>query len=158
MENAIKAVYQWQKDAGNLDMEYSDFLQSSFQVEEALEGFSDHQSLCNLLARECDISNDSPKEMSRYIISLVMQREDLNELTDVERFDKHVDSIIYNIGALGQLNLSPQQINAGILAVNHANKQKLNAPRDEHGKLGKPTNFVDPHEALQQILNKRTNP
>lgn len=96
--------------------------------------------------------NQGPKEWSRDIVSWADQG---SQLSDVDRFDKHIDSIIYNIGSLGCLGLTPQQITAGILAVNSANKQKLSMPRDEHGKLLKGENFVGPEQALQEILDQR---
>jgi hypothetical protein len=154
MENSLKAVYKWQSDAGNLDKPYSDFLQSSFQVEEALEGF-DLTELAYLVGAE----STSAKDVSRAIIERAMQNGTLQSetiLPDVERFDKHVDSIIFNIGSLGALGLDIHQINRGILAVNHANKQKLNAKRDSKGKLGKPTNFVPPEAELEKILSERS--
>lgn len=35
------------------------------------------------------------------------------------------------------------------------NKTVLSMPKDSHGKLTKPTNFVGPEHELQQILNER---
>ena len=37
MLNPIKEIVKWQKDAGNAAKPYEDFLESSFQIEEALE-------------------------------------------------------------------------------------------------------------------------
>lgn len=36
------------------------------------------------------------------------------------------------------------------------NKTELSMPKDEHGKLTKPANFVGSEHELQQILNERT--
>ena len=38
MLNPIKEIVKWQRDAGNAAKPYDDFLESSFQIEEALEG------------------------------------------------------------------------------------------------------------------------
>lgn len=35
------------------------------------------------------------------------------------------------------------------------NKTELSMPKDEHGRLTKPANFVEPEHELQQILNER---
>ena len=56
---------------------------------------------------------------------------------------------------MAKLGLTPQQIQRGILAVNRANVQKLGMPRDEHGKLIKPKDFVGPEVELQKILDER---
>ena len=39
MLNPIKRITQFNQDAGLLGKGYDDFLESSFQIEEALEGF-----------------------------------------------------------------------------------------------------------------------
>lgn len=156
MQNPIKAIYQWQKEAGNLDHPYDDFLESSFQIEEALEGLKDLPYLATRLHSE-QLSfeeNFNPKECSRQIVRLAMM-DDKTPLSDVDRFDKAIDAIIFAIGSLGKLGLTPQQIQSGLLAVNHANMQKLGMPRDEHGKLIKPKDFVGPEPELQKILNER---
>lgn len=57
---------------------------------------------------------------------------------------------------MAKLGLTPQQIQRGLLVVNHANVQKLGMPRDEHGKLLKPDNFVGPETELQKILDERS--
>jgi hypothetical protein len=165
MSDVIQAVYQWQSDAGNLDRPYDDFLESSFQIEEALEGFGDVSVVADAINREhfSACVSYSPRDVARGIVSLsqseVYDEEggtgELVELSNVARFDKHVDGLIYHIGSLGKLGLSVDQICRGILAVNQANYQKLNAKRDAHGKLGKPADFIPPEEALQQILDER---
>ncbi len=153
MQNPIKAVYQWQKDAGNLEHAYNDFLESSFQIEEALEGLTSLPELGKQLELH-ERFHDCPKELSRFIVSLGHQKPWV--LNDVDRFDKAIDAIVFAIGSLGKLGLNPQQIQQGILAVNHANTQKLGMPRDEHGKLIKPPEFVGPEVVLQKILDQRS--
>lgn len=153
MENPIKAIYKWQKDAGNLEHGYSDFLESSFQVEEALEGFN-----LTVLADTLNINTRGHKEVSREILSLAMAQVGIHpqpEVPEVDRFDKAIDAIVFAIGSMAKLGLTPQQIQKGILAVNHANMQKLGMARDEHGKLIKPPNFVGPEVELQKILDER---
>lgn len=158
MQNPIKAIHQWQKEAGNLDREYDDFLESSFQIEEALEGYDDAiQRICGgndpkSLARE--IVHDLQKDMDRKYGSEFASGK--HEIADVDRFDKAIDAVVFAIGSMGKLGLTPQQIQRGLLAVNHANMQKLGMPRDEHGKLIKPEGFVGPEPELQKILDERS--
>lgn len=159
MQNPIKAIYQWQKEAGNLEQPYDDFLESSFQVEEALEGF-EH---VDYALAELDAYTSCPKGVSRAIIEAAQRGKPRgsdstcvwNEISDVDRFDKAIDAVIFAIGSMGKLGLTPQQIQRGLLLVNHANMQKLGMPRDEHGKLIKPKGFVGPEEQLQKILDER---
>ena len=151
MENQFKKIYQFNKEAGLLEKPYSDFLEPSFLIEEALE---DLPQLDNL-SYELKIKMDSnPKDIARHIVGLAGGVD--AELTDLQRFDKHIDAIVYAVGGAYKLGLTPQQLEAGIAAVMHSNMQKLkNKKYDEHGKLLKDENFIGPEEALQKILNKR---
>ena len=151
MENPFKSIYKFNKEAGLLEKPYSDFLEPSFLIEEALE---DLNTLPNL-AMHLNMKDEgaSPKEIAREIVSLANYNA---ELTDLQRFDKHIDAIVYAVGGAYKLGLTPQQLEAGIAAVMHSNMQKLkNKKYDEHGKLLKDENFIGPEEALQKILNKR---
>ena len=142
MNNLIKEIVKFNKEAGLLENGYDDFLESSFQVEEALEGF-DLETLPNCIG-------GSPKEVSRQLC------RDIKFIgTDVDRFDKAIDAIVFAVGSMTKLGLTPQQMTKGILAVNRANVQKLNMPVDEHGKKMKPADFVGPEVELQKILDER---
>ena len=150
MENPFKSIYKFNKDAGLLSKPYSDFLEPSFLIEEALE---DLPELINL-AKALENDTPNPKEIARHIVELAGGVD--AELTDLQRFDKHIDAIVYAVGGAYKLGLTPQQLEAGIAAVMHSNMQKLkNKKYDEHGKLLKDENFIGPEEALQKILNKR---
>ena len=150
MENPFKSIYKFNKEAGLLDKGYSDFLEPSFLIEEALE---DLPELGNLV-HELGLIETKPKDIARHIVGLAGGVD--AELTDLQRFDKHIDAIVYAVGGAYKLGLSPQQLEAGIAAVMHSNMQKLkNKKYDEHGKLLKDENFIGPEEALQKILNKR---
>lgn len=160
MTNSIKEIYSWQKKAGNLDREYDDFLESAFQVEEALEGFP--QAGLNELAEQLSEEHyephiPQPKELSRAIIHTAKHDYlgDVVPVADVDRLDKACDAIVYAIGSMGKLGLTPQQINEALLIVNRANLQKLGMPRDEQGKLLKPDDFKGPEPELEALLEKR---
>jgi len=142
-----------------LERPYDDFLESSFQIEEALEGFP-AEHLKYIGASLFEIEEYTPKHISRYLTTAAQvgpggpySKE--TEISDVDRFDKAIDAVVFAIGSMAKLGLTPQQIQRGILAVNRANVQKLGMPRDEHGKLIKPKDFVGPEVELQKILDER---
>ena len=154
MENPFKSIYKFNKEAGLLEKPYSDFLEPSFLIEEALE---DLPGLDNL-SYELKISMDSiPKEIARRIADLAGGND--AELTDLQRFDKHIDAIVYAVGGAYKLGLTPQQLEAGIAAVMHSNTKKIAAGQDEAGKQLKPDNWseieAEQVKKLQAILDKR---
>ena len=156
--NFVQQIYDFNKQAGLLDRGYDDFLESSFQIEEALEGFPKLQNLANILTDEESedrVRDDaSPKNISRAIVRYVIGN---TTIPDVDRLDKAIDAIVFAIGSIAKLGLSPAQITRAIDVVTQANLQKLSMPKDEHGKLMKPANFVGPEAQLQSILDERTS-
>ena len=155
MENPFKSIYKFNKEAGLLEKGYSDFLEPSFLIEEALE---DLPNLINL-AKILKIETVNPKEIARHIVELAGGKDTSKPLTDLQRFDKHIDAAIYTIGSPYKLGLSPQQLEAGIAAVMHSNTKKIGAGKDEHGKALKPDNWqeieAEQIKKLQAILDKR---
>ena len=155
MENPFKSIYKFNKEAGLLEKPYSDFLEPSFLIEEALE---DLNTLPNL-AMHLNMKDEgaSPKDIARHIVGLAGGVD--AELTDLQRFDKHIDAIVYAVGGAYKLGLSPQQLEAGIAAVMHSNTKKIGAGKDEHGKALKPDNWpeieAEQIKKLQAILDKR---
>jgi hypothetical protein len=145
----IDEVYSFNQQAGLLEAGYDDFLESSFQVEEALEGLD-----TELLVQTYDIPpySLSPKDIARAIVGAAIPT---TPVSDVERLDKHIDSIIFNIGSIAKLGLTPQQIATAISIVTSANLQKLSMPKDEFGKLTKPADFIGPEAQLQALLDAR---
>lgn len=153
MENPFKSIYKFNKDAGLLDKGYSDFLEPSFLIEEALE---DLPELINL-AKALENDTPNPKEIARHIVELAGGVD--AELTDLQRFDKHIDAIVYAVGGAYKLRLTPQQLEAGIAAVMHSNMKKISAGQDAAGKQLKPDNWeeieAEQVRKLQAILDKR---
>ena len=143
MSNFIQEIYDFNKQAGLLEKGYSDFLESSFQIEEALEGFPTHLILP-------ESNSDTPKDVSRELIKGLRF-----EGSDVDRLDKAIDAIVFAVGSIAKLGLTPEQISKAISIVTNANLQKLTMPKDEHGKLTKPDDFVGPEVELQKILDER---
>lgn len=153
MLNPIKEIAKWQKDAGNAAKPYEDFLESSFQIEEALEGFTDLPELAKVLSRSdiITVKSDSPKDLSRAIVSLAGRVCD--DIPDVDRLDKACDAIVFAIGSMTKLGLDHHAITKALNIVNEANKAKLGMSRDAEGKLLKPEGFVGPEVKLQELLN-----
>ena len=151
MNNPIKDIYRFNKEAGLLDQPYSDAKECAYPIEEALEGL-------HTPGHGMTLSYDSPKEMSRAIIRWATSEEYNTEgelITDVERFDKHLDIIVYSFGSLFKLGLTSQQAMKGLSVVMQANMQKLKAGQDDQGKQLKPDDFIGPETQLQKILDER---
>lgn len=142
----IDEIYDFNKTLGLLDAGYDDFLESSFQIEEALEGFNiDSYIVCD--------GKESAKELSRAIVAQCISKE---PLADVDRLDKAIDAIVFAVGSIAKLGLTPSQIRESISVVTKANLQKLGMPKDKFGKVIKPDNFVGPEVELQKILDSRS--
>jgi len=157
----IDQIYEFNQKAGLLDKPYDDFLESSFQIEEALEGFKQYglKYLQGQLVGDYD-TEAKPKNLARYIVKLA--QSDCHEtccvttLSDVDRLDKACDAIVFAVGSIAKLKLSPAQLNEAMSIVMNANLAKLGMPKDEHGKLMKPEGFVGPEVQLQALLDRRT--
>ena len=139
----IDAIYQFNEQAGLLEQGYNDFSESAYQIEEALEGYE--------IAHGFTVHLDTPKEMSRTIV----RAQGSFVGTDVDRLDKAIDAIVFAVGSIAKLGLTPPQIREAIEIVTTANLQKLSMPKDEFGKLTKPADFVGPEAKLQKLLDKR---
>ena len=139
----IDAIYQFNEQAGLLEQGYNDFSESAYQIEEALEGYE--------IAQGFTVHLDTPKEMSRTIVRA--QGPFIG--TDVDRLDKAIDAIVFAVGSIAKLGLTPPQIREAIEIVTTANLQKLSMPKDKFGKLTKPANFVGPETKLQELLDRR---
>ena len=155
MENPFKSIYKFNKEAGLLEKGYSDFLEPSFLIEEALEDLPTLKSLGQVIS----VNSENPKEIARQIVSIAGGNNTTKPLTDLQRFDKHIDAIVYAVGGAYKLGLTPQQLEAGIAAVMHSNMKKIGAGKDEHGKALKPDNWpeieAEQVKKLQAILDKR---
>lgn len=149
----IHRIVQWNSDAGLLDKPYDDFLESSFQIEEALEGFTDLPILANVLSRNdmVTVQGDTPKDISRAITQIA--GTECDDISDVDRLDKACDAIVFAVGSMAKLGLKPEHIEQALNIVMDANQAKLGCPRDEHGKLTKPENFPNPEPRLQALLD-----
>lgn len=146
----VQQIYDFNSQAGLLDNPYNDFLESSFQIEEALEGFN-LPALIDDLGLRIDFDS-SAKSISRTILS----SQESTVVPDVDRLDKAIDAIVFAIGSIAKLGLNVEQIHRAIGVVTEANLQKLtNIKVDSNGKLLKDSNFIGPESKLQAILDER---
>ena len=162
----VSAIYDFNLAAGLLQKGYDDRLESSFQIEEALEGFPERNLLFlgNIIMGDSFIATTKlPREVSRAIITAISTDgytpygEPLVPISDVERLDKACDAVVFAIGSMAKLRLSPDQINRAMRAVTDANLQKLTMPKDAQGKLMKNPDFIGPEKRLQLILDERVD-
>lgn len=156
----VQQIYDFNKQAGLLEKGYDDFLESSFQIEEALEGISCSGQGGGLptLARILNDNVDylTPIEPTHKSVARgIVEAAYYSNASDVDRLDKACDAIVFAIGSMAKLGLTTAQIIEAMNIVTEANLQKLSMPKDEHGKLTKPANFVGPETKLQAILDKR---
>ena len=154
MLNPIKEIVKWQRDAGNAAKPYDDFLESSFQIEEALEGFNPEFIILSM--HEAVVNNfngdiTSHKDVSRHLVSTALTSD--CSITDVDRLDKACDAVVFAIGSMTKLGLDHHAITKALNIVNDANKAKLGMSRDAEGKLLKPEGFVGPEVKLQELLD-----
>ena len=154
MENPIKLIHKFNKEAGLLDKGYDDFRESSFQVEEALESFE----MSSLIEKLGIDPSSSPEDVSRETLRLCVSDTEKSGATisDVDRLDKACDAVVFAVGSMSKLGLNPQQITKALNEKKKKNFEKLHCPKDEFGKLTKPDSFIPPQEELQKLLNERT--
>lgn len=164
MENPIKQIYDFNHKAGLVDKSYDDFLESSYQIEEALEGFDKNyiSQLFHQLNPGTEISTNAEKDLSRTIVKLVkegsLDADSSFTISDVDRLDKACDAVVFAVGSMTKLGLTSQQITKALNVVMAANNAKLNCPKDEYGKLTKPADFDEkyaPEPKLKAILDER---
>lgn len=161
--NPIELIHKFNHDAGLVDKGYDDFLESSFQIEEALEGFP-VAALLPILENSHPQYSQQPhygdvkaKHVARAVMTHATDplKGTYSQLSDVDRLDKACDAVVFAIGSMTKLGLSVDQITRSLNTVMSANFQKLTMPKDSYGKLMKPDDFVGPEEALQKILDER---
>jgi len=152
MLNPIKQIVDFNKKAGLVEKGYNDHLEASFQIEEALEGFTQLQRLAKVLY--LDTQEATPKELSRTLVSVAHSSDE--HLSDVDRLDKACDAVVFAIGSMAKLGLNSNQVTRALNIVMQANNAKLcEKSSDSYGKLQKPKDFIGPEEALQKILDER---
>lgn len=150
MENPIKLIYKFNKEAGFLSKPMNPWLESAFQVEEAIEGFDLSHLDPSLL--EGSEGGTNHKVIARNILG--HQNKD-DPLTAVEVLDKSCDAVVFAVGTMAKLGLTSNGIIEALNIVMQANLQKLKSPvYDAAGKLMKDPSFVGPEEKLKELLKR----
>ena len=146
-------VYDFNDKAGLIKAGYDDFRESAFQVEEAIEGLDLYELALFLHGPEYT-GEVTSKALSRSIIAPCYIKQ---PVPDIDRLDKACDAIIFAIGSMAKLGLSPEQMRQALDIVAKANLAKLSMPKDEHGKLTKPADWEQyaPEVQLQALLNQQ---
>ena len=145
-------VYDFNDKAGLLEAGYSDFRESAFQIEEALEGHDLYELALFLHGPEYD-GDVTAKALSRSIVGACYTK---HQIPDVDRLDKACDAIIFAIGSMAKLGLPPEQMRQALDIVAKANLAKLsNIKIDSSGKLLKDSSFIGPEAQLQALLNQQ---
>ena len=152
--NFVDQIYDFNQQAGLISNGYSDLLESSFQIEEALEGFD--ISEMSVAVSDYRFKTDSAKDLARYIL-VGEAFLDPAGISDVDRLDKACDAIVFAFGSIFKLGLNQEQAAKAVSIVMSANLTKLSMPKDEFGKLTKPADFVGPEAQLQELLDERSN-
>ena len=218
MSDFVTRIYEFNRDNGLLDKGYDDFLESSFQIEEALENLQPQfiiASMFNEIQEDFNGDRTSPKDVARLLASLAMtsdlttdldgtvfttnailpdtsywdgtewstaldiaisnedsyirdgdgtlfkiiNRGSVQNITppirDVDRLDKACDAIVFAVGSIAKLGLTPTQIHEALNIVMDANSAKSGCPKDAEGKLLKPDTFPNPEPRLQMLLDLR---
>ena len=155
-------MFPTQRDTGNAAKPYDDFLESSFQIEEALEGFPNLaylERVVNYPDVEYEDVPTTAKHVSRQIVTIAERGcytcDESYTISDVDRLDKACDAVVFAIGSMTKLGLDHHAITKALNIVNDANKAKLGMSRDAEGKLLKPDNWekYSPEPKLQELLD-----
>lgn len=152
--NPLKSIFSFNKEVGRLKAGYSDERECAYPIGEALEGF--YPGYLNDLGGLLDSTTaNTPKQISRDIIRILTEEENQCEISDVDRLNKHIGIIVFSLGSLYKLGLTPQQVMKALDIVAQANLQKLHAGQDAEGKQQKPSGFIGPEAQLQKVLDER---
>ena len=154
MENPIKQIYKFNKEAGFLNKPINPWLEATYQIEEAMEGYNCEELSQVLFPQHYSEPYTSHKELARAILSTCKDEV----VAPVDVLDKAVDAVVFAVGTMAKLGLDANGITKAINIVMHANMQKLKqATVDAEGKLTKPEDFVGPEEKLQELLDSYTS-
>jgi hypothetical protein len=151
MKNFVKEVYEFNKQAGFIEGGYNATKEVAYILEEALECAPDIKLLGNRIHPSTE-DLETPREISLAISNLIHQNK--RKASDVEVLDQNIDIIIFALGAIFKLGLSPQEVNKAISLVCQANNKKLSAGTDELGKQLKPDNWGEIVKQLDADLEQ----
>jgi len=147
MNTALQKIETFNKESGLLNNGYDELKEAAYLIEEALE---DLELTALAIALGAKDLKDSPKLLARHIMSFVAVKDTTEKVNII---DKHLDSIVFNIGGLLKQDLTVEQIALGLNIVADANLTKLTVGLDAEGKQMKPKDFIPPEETLKKALS-----
>ena len=151
MNTAFEQIVEFNKEAGFLNASVSPWLESAYQIEEALEGFDLAEIELRLFGTNA--AEDNPTTAKQLARRILGGRDD-NAISDLELLDKSLDAIVFAVGAIAKIGLNADQIGQALGIVMNCNFQKLRSKTyDSEGKLVKPDDFEGPEKELQKLLD-----
>ena len=157
MLNPIKQIHAFNHKTGLVNNGYSDQLESSMIIEEALEGLTSIPALASCLEIPLKLANNHTA-VARHIVTLANIGD--TTMSDVDRLDKACDQVVIAIGSMTKLGLNVNQITSALNIVMAANNAKVDCPVDSEGKLTKPEGWEEkyaPEPKLKALLNQVGN-
>ena len=153
----VQDIYSFNEQAGLLGKGFDSFLETAYILEEAIEGYEDVFNM----PEDPEAPVVTARGWALGFLNQVKEAKEQRNLpmpSEVDELDKAIDGVIFNIGKIAKMGLSPEQIDEVFAIVNNANVAKLGAPKDELGKQLKPEGWVGPETLLQEVLDRRANP
>jgi len=150
----VQDIFDFNLKADLLGKGMDSFLETAYILEEAVEGYEDVFNMPEdpnapvVTARAWALGFLNQVREAKIARNLPMPSE-------VAEVDKAIDGVVFNIGKLAKMDLTPDQIERMFKVVSDANMSKLDGPKDDLGKQLKPDGWVGPEAALQVILDER---
>ena len=157
----IQDIYDFNKEAGLLEDGMDSFKELAYVLEESFEGYEEAYNIADEDGNRYKPGDPKYPTARQLGLSLANSIKDSFERngfplpTDVQEADKSIDAVIFHIGKLAKMGLTPDQIEQMFSVVTGCNMAKLGGPKDELGKQLKPEGWTGPEEQLQAILDER---
>jgi len=157
----VTDIYSFNKAMGLLDDGMDSFKELAYVFEESFEGYEEAYNTMNSEGKPFKPGDNEYPTARGLGLSLAnsirdgMAIKDLPLPSEVAEVDKSIDAVVFHIGKLAKMGLSPAQIDAMFAVVSGCNMAKLNGPKDSLGKQLKPEGWTGPEDALQAILDQR---
>lgn len=154
MSNLVQDIYDFNNKMDLLGKGMDSFMETAYILEEAIEGYEDVFNM----PEDPNAPVVSARDWALGFLNQVKEAKEARNLpmpSEVEEADKAIDGVVFNIGKLAKMNLTPEQIERMFSIVSGCNMAKLDGPKDELGKQLKPEGWTGPEAELQKILDER---
>jgi len=162
VSNLIQGIYDFNSKAGLLEGDMDAFKELAYVLEESFEGYEEAYNTQDQDGNRFKPGDKEYPKARQLGLSLAnsirdsFTRTGLPLPSEVQEVDKSVDAVVFHIGKLAKMGLSPAQIEEIFSVVSGCNMAKLSGPKDGLGKQLKPDGWTGPEDALQGILDKRS--